>query len=176
MTKHRVLLINPPWITKDQNVWHGIKAAMPPLSLLSLAAVLEGDNFDVQILDIHVEKLTEIEVKSRIRDFSPKIIGVTMMTSTAITGHRVAQISRDAAPTATIVVGGVHPDAVPVETLRNHAIDYVVHGDGEYTFRDICQEKHAETIRGISYRKLGEVIRTPDRPLERDLGALPPYA
>ena len=176
MTKHRVLLINPPWITKDQNVWHGIKAAMPPLSLLSIAAVLEGDRFDVQVLDIHVEKLTEKEVERRVRDFSPQIIGITMMTSTAITGHRVAQISRDAAPTATIVVGGVHPDAVPVETLRNRAIDYVVHGDGEYTFHDICQQKSAETIQGISYRSSGEVIRNPDRPLERDLGALPPYA
>ena len=98
MNKHRILLINPPWITKDQNVWHGIKAAMPPLSLLSLAAVLEADEFDVQILDIHVDKLTETEVKDRIQTFSPRVIGITMMTSTAVTGHRVAQIAKDAIP------------------------------------------------------------------------------
>jgi len=177
MTNRSVLLINPPWITRDQNVWHGIKASMPPLSLLSLAAVLEQDGIEVQILDIHVEKLTEVEVKNRILDISPSVIGITMMTSLAVTGHRVAQIARDAVPSATIVVGGVHPDAVPIETLRNSAIDYVVHGDGEYTLREICQRTiPIENISGISYRKSGKVIRTPDRSLEKDLGALPPYA
>jgi hypothetical protein len=49
MSVKKVLLVNPPWITRDANVWHDIKSAMPPLSLLSIVAALDQGGFEVEI-------------------------------------------------------------------------------------------------------------------------------
>ena len=37
--KSRVLSINPPWISKKDNIVIGIEAAMPPLSIYRLPAI-----------------------------------------------------------------------------------------------------------------------------------------
>ncbi len=171
-----VLLINPAWITRDDNIWHGIKGAMPPLSILSIGAVLEAAGFEVSILDAHVYQLSEAEVAWEIAQRRPRFIGITMMTSTAIVSHRIAQIAKEVDPKIVVVVGGVHPDAMPDETLRNRAIDYVVRGDGEYTMLEICQGRRPEEILGLSYCKEGRPVHNPARPLLIDLGQLPRYA
>lgn len=67
-------------------------------------------------------------------------------------------------------------DALPDETLRNQAVDYVVRGDGEYTMLELCQGKNPDQIQGLSYRSEGRAIHNPSRPLLMDLGELPQYA
>jgi radical SAM superfamily enzyme YgiQ (UPF0313 family) len=57
-------------------------------------------------------------------------VGITMMTSTAIAAHQVARLTKQVDKTIRVVAGGVHPDALPEETLRNRDIDNVVRGDG----------------------------------------------
>lgn len=171
-----VLLINPAWITRDDNIWHGIKGAMPPLSLLSIAAVLEKEGIEVSILDAHVDQLSEAEVAREIARKNPRYVGLTVMTSTSIISHRIAQIAKAVDPQITVIVGGVHVDALPDETLRNQAIDYAVRGDGEYTMLEICQGKDPGEIQGLSYRKDGRPVHNPPRPIIMDLGELPRYA
>lgn len=171
-----ILLINPPWITRDDNIWHGIKGAMPPLSLLSIGAVLEEEGFEVSVLDAHVDQLTESGIAGEIFRLKPSVVGITMMTSTAIASHRIAQIVKSVDPKIKVVVGGVHVDALPDEALCNEAIDYAVRGDGEYTLLEICQGRDLEEIKGLSYRKEGRVVHNPSRPTLMDLGQLPRYA
>ena len=74
----KVLLINPPWVSKDENIWNGIKAAMPPLSLLSIGAYLEQHGLHVSILDIHIEKLSAEQVKERIKAADPDWVGLQL--------------------------------------------------------------------------------------------------
>ena len=171
-----VLLVNPAWITRDRNIWHGIKGAMPPLSLLSIGAVLEKEGFEVSVLDAHVLRLCERAVAEEIARKRPRFLGITMMTSTAIVSHRIAHIAKQVDPEMVVVVGGVHPDSLPDETLRNRAIDYVVRGDGEYTMLEICQGRKPEEILGLSYRKEGRVVHNAPRPILMNLGELPMYA
>jgi radical SAM superfamily enzyme YgiQ (UPF0313 family) len=175
-TTRPVLLVNPPWITRDETIWHGIKAAMPPLSLLSIGAVLEQARFDVVILDAHLGAMSEQEVADRIAEVKPQIVGITMMTSTAIVSHRIAQLAKQVDPNIRVVVGGVHPDALPEETLRNKAIDYVVKGDGEYAMLELCEGVPDEEIKGLCYRRDGKPVLNEPRPVLMDLNRLPPYA
>lgn len=171
-----VLLVNPPWITRDDNIWHGIKGAMPPLSLLSIGAVLENEGFQVSVLDAHVGQLSEADIAREISRLRPAVVGVTVMTSTAIASHRIAEIVKSVDPSIVVVFGGVHVDALGDETLRNRAVDYAVQGDGEYTMLEICQGRDPAEIKGLSYRKDGRVVHNPPRPLLMDLGQLPRYA
>ena len=171
-----IVLVNPPWITKDQTVWHGIKGAMPPLSLLSIGAVLEQNGFEVQVIDAHLYAMSEQQVATAIADAKPSIVGITMMTSTAITSHQIARLTKQCDPGIRVVVGGVHPDALPEETLRNGDIDYVIRGDGEYAMLELAQGFADEEVAGLCYRRENRPVMNPARPILMDLNQLPPYA
>ena len=96
--KADVLLINPPWLSKDRNIWHGIKGAMPSLGLLSVAAYLEQQGVSVQVLDIHVEKLSADETKEVIRQVAPQIVGLTVMTATSVPSYKIARLAKEVDP------------------------------------------------------------------------------
>lgn len=167
------LLINPPWISNDHNIWHGIKASMPPLGLLSIAAFAERAGFTVRILDLHVERWTIAQFEDYLRTIRPRVAGITMMTATAIAANRVAQIVRRHHENATIVVGGVHAESMPTECLRNSAIDIVVRGDGEETFNQLLAGVARHSIRGISYRRGNNAVHNPAADVIADLDSLP---
>ena len=172
----RILLINPPWITRDRTIWHGIKGAMPPLSLLSIGAVLEQAGFEVKIIDAHLLAMSEQQVFDAISETKPDFVGITMMTSTAITAHQIARLTKQVNQNIRVVVGGTHPDALPEETLRNRDIDYVVRGDGEFTMLDLVQGKPNEDIPGLCFRQNGQPLINLPRPPLKNLNRLPPYA
>lgn len=52
-----VLLINPPWLTKDGNIRHGVKSTAPPLGLLYVAAFAESKGKSVHVMDVNAEQL-----------------------------------------------------------------------------------------------------------------------
>ncbi|MBI4395885.1 MAG: radical SAM protein [Elusimicrobia bacterium] len=168
-----VLLINPPWTSKDDNIWHGIRAAMPPLSLLSIAAVLEKNGARVRVLDTHVEKLTAEQFKLSLREIRPKWVGITAMTVTSSPAHKMARLVKETLGDVPVVMGGVHAEALPAETLSNACVDVVVRGDGEETFWNIVQGHPRQDIRGISYRQGDSVVHNPPAPLITNLDALP---
>ncbi|MBQ28060.1 MAG: hypothetical protein CMH81_08005 [Nitrospiraceae bacterium] len=148
-----VLFINPPWVSKTQNIRSGMKHAMPPLSILSIAAYLESQGRQVQVLDAHVERLIDHEVCDAIRRANPKWVGVTVLTATSITAHRIARLVKSTCPDCQVVFGGVHAEAVPEETLANSSVDFVVRGDGEEVFLNLLHAEDPRTVNGICYRE-----------------------
>jgi len=175
--KADVLLINPPWLSKDQNIWHGIKGAMPSLGLLSIAAYLEQQNISVQVLDIHVEKISALETKEIIRRVQPKVIGLTVMTATSVPSYKIARLAKEVDPNILVVMGGVHAEAMPEECLLNSALDVVVRGDGEVTFYKLVTEhlnkRSLSGVNGISFRSDGKIIHTLPGEIIMDLDRLP---
>lgn len=177
LTKADVLLINPPWLSKDQNIWHGIKGAMPSLGLLSVAAYLEQQGISVQVLDIHVEKLSAEETKAIIRQVAPKIVGLTVMTATSVPSYKIARLAKEVDSNILVVMGGVHAEAMPEECLLNSAVDLIVRGDGELTFHRLVVEhlngRSLLALTGISYRSGGRVVHMPPGETIMDLNKLP---
>ena len=168
-----VLLINPPWVSKGENIWNGIKGAMPPLSLLSIGAYLEERGVSVQVLDVHIEKLTAEQVEERIRAANPKWVGLTVMTATSVPAHKIARLAKAAVPTAKVVFGGVHAEALPTESLSNSAVDYVVRGDGEETFYKMISGTDPATMKGVSWRNDDHVVNNPPVELNMELDDYP---
>lgn len=176
-----ICLINPPWVTKDDDMWHGIKAAMPPLGLLSLAAYLEENGRDVSVLDVHVEKLSTQELKKRISQLRPKIVGITVMTATAIQSNLIARLVKEIDCSIVVVMGGVHAEVLPEECLSNKEVDIVIRGDGEITFYHVCKAvlegRLFKDIPGISFKtsKNDKVRLIHNQPAEiiKDLNQLP---
>lgn len=180
-SKCEICLINPSWITKEEDIWHGIKATMPPLSLLSIAAYLEERGRDVAIVDAHVERLSILELKVRISQLQPKIVGITVMTATAAPSNLIARLVKEVDSSAVVVMGGVHAEILPEECLSNQGVDTVVRGDGEVTFYRLCEAifnggsyKH---IPGISFRDIENgkfrIVHNPPAEAIKDLNQLP---
>ncbi len=168
-----VLLINPPWINRNESIWHGIKGAMPPLGLLSIAAYAEREGYSVRIIDLHVEQWSIEEFRRQLATFTPRVVGISMMTSTAIAGNRVARCVKEVHPDATVVVGGVHAEAMPTECLQNSAIDIVVRGDGELTFSRIVAGQPWRDIPGLSYRAGHRAVHNAPAPVIDQLDSMP---
>ena len=81
----------------------------------------------------------------------------------------VKDISRD----ITVVGGGVHPSALPEETIRESLLDAVCCGEADYSFAEICDGIEFKKIRGLCYRDGDRIARTAARDPIADLDELP---
>lgn len=96
----------------------------------------------------------------------------------------ILDICRDykkVSPHTIIILGGpeVSYDAQTI-LQENAAIDFIVRGEGEVTFRELLlalnEEQSVQVISGITYRLEGDIFHNEDRPLITDLDMIPfPY-
>ncbi|TCD48793.1 radical SAM protein [Chlorobium sp. N1] len=98
------------------------------------------------------------------------LVAISSMTGAWNQALRLARIARDAG--SFVVVGGFHPTALPEEVLREPAIDLVVIGEGEETFRELVLSGPSRTLKGIAYREGGAIVRTEPRPLIADIDTI----
>ena len=114
------------------------------------------------------------EITEQIASFSPDIVGITMLTGTYKSAENVAIVAKEVDKDIKIVVGGTHPTVLPEEVIKNNSFDYVVRGEGEYTFLDLANERKIEEILGVTYKnKRGKIIHNLDRGFIDDLDVLP---
>jgi len=170
-----VLMINPPWVAKmHSNIRAGMKHAMPPLSLLSISAYLESKGHRVEVLDIHAERLLVDDVREVLRRVRPKWVGLTVLTATSVSAHKIARIVKEECPSCKVVMGGVHAEAVPEETLANSAVDFLVRGDGEEAFLHLVESSDPKTVKGVSYRdSVNSIVNNAPSELTMDLDRYP---
>lgn len=167
----KVLLIYPPW---------QFKAETPPLGLACLAAVLEKLGEDVKILDLDTYNLNtwEEELHNELKDNKFQIAGISVMTPLFTSALKVTQIIREVDPSIKIIMGGAHPTIYPNEILKNYNfVDIIVRGEGEETLAELIpllkRETDLKDVKGISYRKGGEIIHNSDKPLIANLNSIP---
>ncbi len=167
----KILLIKPS----------GPKKFVPyvPLGIGYLTAMLiEHGITSIEVLDLELKYMEEDEFIERIQNIDPDIVGFSCMTCSYLPALHFASLVKKANSDIITVFGGPHPTFQSRETLQHSdAVDIVVRGEGEYTFRELVQNlKNKESlsaIQGISYRANGDIIETPNRPFIQDLDALP---
>ena len=185
--KMKVLLLSP-FLTTYPDDPAGISLA---LSLGYLAAFLEKNGIDVEVLDIAAEGvkqvkkigkkirygLSEEEVKKRIKKISPQIVGITCQSTLhAQDAHQTARIVKQVNKDIITIVGGAHPSSNPYEVLEDKNIDIVVKGEGEVTLLKIVknfkQDKSLEKILGTFVRKGKKIIENTSRPFIKNIDVL----
>ena len=152
-----------------------------PFALLGLgylAAVLEKNGYQVDVVDCQILKLSNEEFRSEISKRKPDVVGVTSSTLTYQTAMKLVKIAREACPNAVTLAGGPH-----VTFWDDHALeecpelDVVVRREGENTFLELVQlieagENYSDVV-GTTQRVDGKIVRNPDRPYIEDLDSLP---
>lgn len=178
----KILLIDPPYrIDEIGGKKHNFKSAVNKilsLGLAYLAAVAERAGYVVKIADCTLGSTYKELIKIAER-FRPQIIGITATTPTFRNAAYVASILRNILPEAILICGGAHPTACPEDTLNTGIFDFLVLGEGEETFLELIsyiKSKQCilpENIRGIAFKKNGEIVITPARPRIENLDSLP---
>ena len=167
----RVLLINPVFTGRTD---------LPPLGLLSLAAVLLRDSLTVEVLDLDIGPLPDplAKLDETLRRLDPAVVGVTAMSDSFRSALVVCRRVKSWNPAALTVLGGVHATVHDERIIASCAdVDVVVRGEGEVTFREVVLARSAglpfSGIRGITYRDAGRAARNPRRDIPPDLDAYP---
>ena len=153
----------------------------PTVGLAILAAVAERNGFEVMLLDCPALHLTYNHIKQEITRFKPDIVGVTSVTATFSSALKVAQTAKEAYPQTLVTFGGPHVTIADDQFILQHPeVDVLVKGEGEQAMVELAQcvygSKHLEDVSGITYRKNGQLVRTPQRPCIENLDELPPPA
>jgi anaerobic magnesium-protoporphyrin IX monomethyl ester cyclase len=175
-----VLLIQTP-----RRIWPVIDEydmQIPPLNLLSLAAVLEQHDINVEIIDCVGIRKGWKTLEKMIRQKNPDIVGSGEMTCFAHEVLRALKISKEIDNECITVAGGKHFSFLSEEILKeNPFVDYIVRGEGEYKFLELVKALEKDKnpklskIKGIAFRDKNtkKIIITPPRPPIVDLDELP---
>lgn len=166
----KVTFINPPQ-TDSKYKFMGVVA--PPLGMAYMAAVLEENNIDVNIIDASALDMSWEDLEIKLREDIPELIAITALTPTIGKALETARLAKKTCPEAVIVMGGYHPTFKFKEVLENDYIDFVIMGEGEYTLLELVRTLEnggdPSEVSGIAF---GDVVTT-FRPLITDLDSLP---
>ena len=146
-----------------------------PLSLLAIGTPLSKEGYDIKIIDGNIEDDYLDKIDSQIKD--ALCLGITSMTGPQIKyGLIAANFVKKKYPEVPIIWGGFHPTILPEQTLFHPAVDIVVRGQGEVTFKELIERLYnkasLDDVLGISYKENGKIITNPERPM-MNLNSLP---
>ncbi len=157
---------------------------MPPLGLLSLAAMMEKEKMEVAVLPVfdYVFNQGMAIPPKVIRELSilkPDLIGVGFMSAEWKPAKFIIQSLKTVFPEAVIVAGGRHASNFPFEVLQWGA-DYVVVGEGETTLSDLVKALFSgatiDTIPGLAFLDADKKMHFVPREAETaDLDIIPAY-
>lgn len=142
----KVLLINPNRQKEELMLEAEI---LPPLGLAYLAAILEQDNIETDILDNYLIGYSKEKVLELAKPYD--VIGITCLTSTSLVAIDLAKSLKD----KFLICGGPHATLFPEQMIEY--FNTVVVGEGEKVIVDIIKNKTRGVVRGIKTEDLDEL-------------------
>jgi len=163
----KILLVNPP----SPGIYNAVGLKLPPLGLGYLAAVLQQEHHQVKILDLQVEKGYRLEEELKHCD----LVGITSESNKI---YRALEIAKKAKEYGRItVMGGYHATFRDKEILSSGPVDFIVKGEGEYTFARLVQSLEERDIPddlpGVSHFKGDTFINASIPQPPEDLDVIP---
>lgn len=171
--------------------------AILPINLISLASYLKKQGMNCKIYELGLFEpgtmdlsgtglrvrcgISDEEITKILLQEKPKIVGLGCMYSRHyIDILTLAALIKKVDPAIRIVAGGNHATAFYETVLSNQNIDFVVRGEGEVTFFELCEAilegvRDFSSIKGLSYRQENNqaVRSTAARGLIENLDDLP---
>ena len=172
----KVTFLNPPQ-TNSKYKFLGVVA--PSLGIGYMAAVLEKNGYDVDVLDASALELTYDEIGEEILKRNPDIVSISALTPTIGVALDSADKIKQVKPDTIVVLGGYHPTFEYESVLEEPSVDVVVRGEGEYTFLDLVRTVEnggdLADVQGLAFHDENNfsLVVTPDRPIIEDLDELP---
>lgn len=167
--KLKVLIISLP----------GLGTGNEPIFPHGIAYLLSALRQDRPVRALHYQRADHVQTQlpEVISKYSPNIVGFTCTTFNRGIVKKACQWLRSSYPEIRIVVGGVHVSFMYEQALRDLGADYVVIGEGDITFRELCNalDNNASltNVKGIAFLDGDHVVLTPPRETVKNLDDLP---
>lgn len=187
MKKGKVLLVTP----NLKGIDGGVNRIQPSLGLMLIAPILQKKGHEVKIYDSALDgwenrkildKKNNIvlighsdeNVKNTIKDFSPDVIGISVLFSNLLeSAHNIAKIAKEINPKTKIILGGNHISScvtdyqyylmdkknsnLPDEIidLEKGCFDMAMIGEGEFSFAELVDK----LINGLNYDNVPGLVK-----------------
>ena len=156
-----------------------IVAAPAPLGAMSLAAYLRkhrrGDEY--KLYDARVKYTPNDKLASIIADYKPDVLCITAFSLEADVTHDLVARVRQLHPECKIFLGGPYPTSDPNTAIRDQNLDVVFIGEGEQSLLSVLNAMENgssfDGIKGIAFRKNGEIINTGYPEMLKNLDDIP---
>lgn len=174
--KGRVMLVSPntPGSYRSANVND------ENLALGYLAAVLERQGFQVEIIDARMSRCSPDEVARSIQDYQPFFLGISTISEESMTWIKALEkLLGPSSHSMHVCMGGYYPSLQPETVLRQLLfVDSVVRGEGELTVIELIERialgNSWDDVVGLALRSIdGSVRINSRRPVIPDLDSLP---
>jgi anaerobic magnesium-protoporphyrin IX monomethyl ester cyclase len=178
-----VLLANSYFLKHDPKEYKNMNL-YSPLGTLYTAAYLKQKGYDTGLFDTMFAD-SEEDLKAELQKHKPEIFVVyddnfNYLTKMCLSrmreaAFRMSEIAKEYG--CTVIVSG-SDSADHLEKYFQHKVDYAVCGEGEITLSELVASltqkgKNIKAINGLAFTENGEIKRTPERPVLKDLDSLP---
>ncbi len=166
MAFHRVLLVHPPTNAE----W---RAVVPHTGQAYIAETLYQEGIEYEILDMNLGyKMSDL--MKRIREFRPDLVGMSLLSQEYRKFYQMLTDVKTQFPEVQLVVGGAHVTILKDQVLRDcPAVDYGVVHEGERALVELCRGQAPWDIKGLLFRRDGQIVYAGDRPWMKNLDELP---
>lgn len=175
-----LLMVNPGAKTQMYgSLGLALSAIEPPLWCALIASFVREHGYKVAVLDAEAENLSPEQTACKIAAINPRLAHIMVLginpsassTPKMPAAGALLQSTREHAPEVVTIIGGLHPSALPEQTLRDEAVDFLCQGEGFYTVLELVKLLKSDIppreyrIPGLWYRSNGEIKSNPPAPL-----------
>lgn len=169
-----------------QELGKDLTAIEPPFQIASYAAFLRNEGFRVAIIDANAENLAPQETAEKVKELNPLLSAIIVYgnqpsastQNMTIAGRIAAQIKEHT--DVKVVLGGLHPSALPKRTLEEEDVDYVIEGEEQIPLKELLTSlKHGRNlaeVSGLWYVENNQIKNNPKPKLIEDLDTFLPIA
>ena len=170
----KIIFAEPPIKKKFQSV---IPQNQPYMGILYLISFLRERINDIQIYYLEGNLNVEDHI-NQVREIKPDLYFLSFTSFISDIAFEIIRKIKSENPLLPIICGGSHPTVNPEDVLLNGG-DVCVIGEGEETIFELVEYYLNMTIRkqadilGIAYKENGNILKTKNRPLIKDLDSIP---
>ena len=175
----RIVLVHPNYHSGGAE----IAGNWPPAWAAYLTGSLRAIGFDdIHFVDAMTNNLEDDELRQRLEELAPDVVGCTAITPSIYTAERVLEIASEVCPDALRVLGGIHATFMYQQVLSEAPwIDVIVRGEGEEIFAELISavaEKRwpecRDSIKGLAFRDGDQIRATQAAPTVKNLDGIDP--
>ena len=175
----RIVLVHPNYHSGGAE----IAGNWPPAWVAYLAGSLKQAGYtDIHFIDAMTNDLPDEELRRRLVELQPDLVGCTAITPSIYKAERVLEIAKECCPGAVRVLGGIHATFMYKQVLSEAPwVDVIVRGEGEEIFAELVTavaEKRwpadRAKIKGLAFIDGDKIVATAAAATVKDLDKITP--
>ncbi|MFC1560953.1 B12-binding domain-containing radical SAM protein [Candidatus Latescibacterota bacterium] len=123
-------------------------------------------------LSVHIWR----EIRSTLVEYNPTVVGISVKSQNFESAYIIAKLVKENNKQTVVIMGGPHPSMVGSDLLKYPEIDICVVGEGENTIIELLNaiqsNKKLNSIKGIIFKKDGQIFTSPPRDFIENLDSL----